>query len=200
MSGSWMLIFKKVKYCTQVMMTNITLTALKILQFLLKFVLGIWAYSFLTIFPFNNHCETIVRHVFYRLKQFRVSFICNYRDYRVFIYNMCTSSILEHNSSLGFPHYIQDVDMVERAQRCFTNFTWSQIWGLSLQTGTSRIKYHWVYKNIFWFGPTVQFKSVHKFIDVDPGNIFNSIQIELEAIFLRYVFSTPDWIEGRTFL
>ena len=71
---------------------------------------------------FTKHMDTVTRNAYFRIRQCNLRFASRDRDFRVFMYVTYLRPLLEYNTQIWSPHYIQDIEKVEQVQRRFTKF------------------------------------------------------------------------------
>ena len=71
---------------------------------------------------FRKYYEQITRNVYFRIRQLRLYFDYKSLEFQLFIYKTYLRPILEQNTQIQFPHYMQDIFLIERVLNCFTEF------------------------------------------------------------------------------
>ena len=119
-----------------------------------------------------NHCSIIVRNAMYRLHQFRKTFTGRRIDFKIFLFVTYIRPLVESNTAVWSPHYIQDIDMVEKVQRKFTKY----LTGLRNMSYKERLQYlHLDTLEVrrIQFDLILMYKIIHNIVDIPFNKYFH---------------------------
>lgn len=117
------------------------------------------------------HCRAISKKAYFISSRIFKAFNCRGREFLVKMFCTFVRPILEYNSSLWSPCYLQDIDTVERVQRSFTK----RIPGFQHLSYSDRLRilnlHSLEYRRIV-FDLVLVYKILHGLINVEANNFF----------------------------
>ena len=131
--------------------------------------LGIMVSSDLSV---HSHCSKIARSAFYRLRQFKQTFLCRDVTFRIFLYTTYLRPLVESNTPVWNPYCKCDIDKIENFQRKFTK----GLPGLRNMTYMERLnatKLDSLEVRRIHFDLILLFKIVHNLVDIPFDHYFS---------------------------